>query len=402
MTPAPEVIVVGAGPAGCAAAIRLARRGHRVALLDRSRFPRDKACSEYLSPGTLRHLDALGVLPALDEAGGVQLRGTHVVAPGGSHLTGLFAKAGHSPFRPTGMAIPRRILDAALVDQARRAGVEVREGTAVVDLVYESGRVGGVVIRQGDRHAVLRSRLVIGADGLRSVVARRIGTVRLGRPRRMALVAHLAGVAGLADLAELHVSDRGYAGLNPLGQGVANVAVVLPSAEIEAARGRVEAFFHASLDRFPGVRGRVPPGPLVRGVMVTGPFASWSADAAVGGALLAGDAADFFDPFTGEGIGAALRGGQLAAEAAAGGLAEPGPVTSARLAGYRAARREAFAGKWALERLIAWAMLTPRLFTRAVDRLERHGLAHTLIGVTGDFVPPAAVLNPRFLATMVL
>jgi hypothetical protein len=75
-------------------------------------------------------------------------------------------------------------------------------------------------------------------------------------------------------------------------------------------------------------------------------------------------------------------------------------VTAKRLAGYVAARRRAFAGKWAVERLIGWGMAAPVLFDRAIARLEARGWSHTLIGVTGDFVPAREVLNPRFLAGM--
>ena len=83
-------------------------------------------------------------------------------------------------------------------------------------------------------------------------------------------------------------------------------------------------------------------------------------------------------------------------------LARPVLVRGAALDSYRRARRRAFAGKWAVERLIGYGMLFPRLFDRAVARLERRGLAHTLIGVTGDFVPAREVLNPSFLARMLV
>jgi hypothetical protein len=82
-------------------------------------------------------------------------------------------------------------------------------------------------------------------------------------------------------------------------------------------------------------------------------------------------------------------------------LSRPGPLPAQALRSYVRARRRAFRGKWAVERVIGYAMLAPALFDRAVARLERHGLAHTLIGVTGDFVPPRAVLNPVFLSRVV-
>ena len=79
-----------------------------------------------------------------------------------------------------------------------------------------------------------------------------------------------------------------------------------------------------------------------------------------------------------------------------------GRATADAMVPYRRSRLRAFLGKWAVERLIAYGMLFPDLFDRAVDRLARRGLAHTLIGVTGDFVPARAVLNPVFLARMLL
>jgi menaquinone-9 beta-reductase len=214
-------------------------------------------------------------------------------------------------------------------------------------------------------------------------------------------VAHAEGVPGLSDTAEMHVAADGYVGLNPLGGGLANVALVVPKERAAQARGRPESFFLEQLERFPGVRGRVRAGSIVRAVLVTGPFAAWSRQVVTAGALLTGDAADFFDPFTGEGICAALRGAELVEATARDALARSGPLSAAALAPYARARRRAFLGKWTVERAIGYAMLAPALFDRAVGRMERRGLAHTLIGVTGDFVPPSAVLNPVFLSQVV-
>jgi flavin-dependent dehydrogenase len=398
-----DAVVVGAGPGGSATAALLARAGHRVLLLDRAAFPRDKACSEYMSPETVRLLDRLGVVPGLDAAG-APLHGTTVTAARGSRLRGRFALAGPPPFRPTGLSVARHILDHALVAAAQAAGAELRERMTVEELLYDGGAVAGVLVRDADgrRHAV-RARLTVGADGLRSVVARRIGRRRHGRLRRMAFVAHVDGVAGMQECAELHVGARGYVGLNHIGDGRTNVSLVVPAARAADARGRPQAFFLETLEGFPGVERRVTAGRLARKVLATGPFAAWSGRVAVDGAALVGDAADFFDPFTGEGIYSALRGAELLAEAAVAALGRPGPVTAGDLAGYRRARRHAFAGKWAVERLIGYGMEFPALFDRAVGRLGRRaGMADTLVGVTGDFVPAHRVLNPVFLARMLL
>ncbi|MEP6689225.1 MAG: FAD-dependent monooxygenase, partial [Gemmatimonadales bacterium] len=364
----------------------------------------DKACSEYMSPEAVRLLHRLGVVAELEAAGAAAPQGTSVIGARGSRLHGRFAGAGVEPFRSTGLAISRRLLDDTLVRAARGAGATVLERTTVEALLYDRGAVAGAVVRTADgQRRALRARLTIGADGLRSLVARRLGPRRYGYPRRLAFVAHIDGVAGLGDSAELHVGRHGYVGLNPIGGGHTNVAVVVPAARGGEARGRAEAFFLETLRGFPGLSERVSAGRLTRRVLATGPFAAWSGRVAADGAALVGDAADFFDPFTGEGIYSALRGAELLAATAAAALEHPGAVTAAGLAGYRRARRRAFAGKWAVERLIGYGMLVPALFDRAVERLGRRaGMADTLIGVTGDFVPARRVLNPLFLARMLL
>jgi flavin-dependent dehydrogenase len=236
---------------------------------------------------------------------------------------------------------------------------------------------------------------------------------RAGVPRRLAFAAHLSDVAGVEEQGELHVSRRGYVGLGPIGRGETTVALVLPLA---AARrwgrggglGRQTRFL-AELERFPGLRGRFGAARLVREVLVTGPFAQWSRrpvpdhrGGAVG-ACLVGDAADFFDPFTGQGIYSALRGAELAAECLIPALARGvgGPLPDADLQPYVRARRRVFAGKWVLERLIGLGVGWPALANRVIGRLARHpDLGDLVVGATGNFVPTRAVLAPRTLARL--
>lgn len=398
-----DVVIVGAGPAGSATAIHLARAGVRVTLLDRARFPRDKACSEYLSPETVRQLDALGVLTALEAHATVPLEGTRVHAAHGAQLLGRFAEAGGTPFRDTGLAISRRVLDGELVAAARRAGVQVIEGATVTTLsaMAASGRTVTARLATGGE-LQLTARCVVGADGIRSVVARQAGLHRRGRLRRVAFVAHMTGVAMPEPTAALHVGTHGYLGINPIGGGVTNVTVVVPAHRAKDARRDATRFFLDQLAHFPAAADPLRAAQLLRDVLVTGPFDTRCHRSTGDGVLLVGDAADFFDPFTGEGVCTALTGAVLAASTVHQAVERPGPVSARRLGRYRHARRRAFLGKWIVERLIGYGMLTPRLFDRAVGRLHRRGMADTLIGVTGHFVSPWRVLNPWFLVRMIV
>ncbi|NUR18425.1 MAG: hypothetical protein HOQ12_02720, partial [Gemmatimonadaceae bacterium] len=134
------------------------------------------------------------------------------------------------------------------------------------------------------------------------------------------------------------------------------------------------------------------------------PFASRARRPWAPGVALVGDAADFFDPFTGEGIYAALRGGELLAPYLLAALAERSPLGErTALEAYARARRHEFGGKWMVERLIGTAVAFPALLERAASVLARdQSMADLLVGVTGDFVPPREVLRPSYLARLLL
>ena len=404
MGPGPvDVLIAGAGPGGSAAAIHFARRGLRVLVLDRATFPRDKPCAEYMGPVAVRHFDALGVLPALDGAGGHPLAGTALFPSSGAPLVGRFARLGAAPFRPTGLSLARRVLDATLVARAREVGAVVAEGTQVTDLLYGGGGVVGAVARGPDGTVrTISAALVIGADGLRSTIARKLGRRLHGSPSRIGFIAHVAAVDRLGDVAEIHVTRDGYVGLNPIGGGVANVGLVVSRERAREAGGDPAAFFYRMLDRFPGVAGRIRRAQERRAVLVTGPFAASASQVTSPGALLLGDAAEFFDPVTGDGIQTALTGAELAVAATGDALVRTGRVTAGQLTAYRALRRERFLAKWIMERTIGWGMQLPPLFAHAVRRLAAHGLGDLCVGVAADILPARAALAPSFLFRMVL
>jgi geranylgeranyl reductase family protein len=402
-----QVIIVGGGPAGSSTAWFLARMGIDVLLLDKARFPRDKTCSEYLSPQASRILQNMGVLEKVERSGAAQLAGMRVHAPNGRTIHGEFAADhGFKGYRDRGLAVRRTILDSMLLDQARSAGVRVKEGARVVDLAKDStGRVTGVMTSHEGTTRELSSMFVVGADGLRSVVGRRLGLIRrAGWPRRIALVAHFKGVAGERDFGEMYVDRDGYCGLAPVGNGLTNVAVVIPvSRASEVVVDRTE-FLESWIAERPQIARMFAHAKRVSPVRATGPFATSARRGWARGAALVGDAADFFDPFTGEGIYSALRGGEMLA----GYLTE---ATNARtlqardasLKQYEAARVSEFSGKWTVERLIGTAVAFPALINRAARVLSvRRDMADLLVGVVGDFVPPRQVLRAGYLLPLLL
>jgi flavin-dependent dehydrogenase len=403
-----DAIVVGGGPAGASTAFALSRAGARVLVLDRANFPRPKPCAEYLSPQASRILSEMGALDAVEGAGAAHLAGMLVRAPNGAVLRGDFvAEHGYNAFRDRGLALRRTVLDGILLDCARNAGAEVREGARVVDLVrHANGRVAGVqLLGANDTNESIIAPLVVGADGLRSVVARRLALARTSRiwPHRLALVAHYENFSGIGDWGEMHVERSvGYVGLAAVDSGLTNVAMVVPATVARAISSDRTAFFEQWLRDRPQLAGRVAGARRVTPVLATGPFASHARRPWAPGVALVGDAADFFDPFTGEGIYSALRGGELLAPFALRALgATTAAASDDELRAYAEARRAEFRGKWIVERLInAVVRFAPAMNYFADTLAARKDMADLLVGVTGDFVPAGEVLRPGYLLNL--
>jgi geranylgeranyl reductase family protein len=396
------VLVVGGGPAGASTAFALARRGIDVTLIDRATFPRPKPCAEYLSPEASRILHDMGALAAVEESGAARLKGVIVRAPNGARIHGEFVgRHGFIPFSDRGLSVRRELLDTVLIDRARAAGARVLEGTRLTNLSLTGGRITDVELSDSsNERRTMTTSLVVGADGLRSVVARRLGLTRSSRwPRRLALVTHFEGVGQVGEVAEMHVERDGFVGIADVGLGVTTVALVVPAASASSIAGDAPAFLMRWLDAKPQLKERFTNARRVSPVRATGPFGSQARRASAPNALLVGDAADFFDPFTGEGIYAALRGGEMAADAIAAAVAASSDAGwRGALASYDAARRVEFKGKWIVERFIAAVVGTPFLINRAAGALaRRRDLADLLIGVTGDFVPAKEIVNTRYV-----
>jgi flavin-dependent dehydrogenase len=397
-TPDVEVVVVGGGPAGSTVAGLLAAAGHEAVVLDKAKFPRHKACSEYVNPEAVRILDQLGVGAAVRAAGPHVVERMEVHAPGGERFCVDFR--GLDAAR-SALGLSRYRLDEVLLRHAESLGADVREGAWVREVIRDGGRAVGVEATVGDRRERISARLVVGADGGHSVVSRGLG---LDRPvpllRQTGLVAHYRGVEGFTRHGELHVGAHGYAGLAPLEDGLTNVAFVAGTGAVAGRSAGVEQFFEESLASLPLVRERLAGASRVGTIRGIGPMAHATRRTSGDGFLLVGDAAGFLDPFTGEGIYEALKGAQLAASVASAAL-RAGDISAAALAPYRWARFRAFGAKRQVCWIVQAFIHSPSLMDYATKRLaRRRDVARTLTGVLGDVRPATDALSPLFLARL--
>jgi flavin-dependent dehydrogenase len=354
-----DVIVAGAGPAGALAATILARAGVRVAMFERARFPRAKLCGDTLNPGALRILEShMAVDPILSR--GLPLDGMVLTGPGvavvGTYGDGL-----------QGRAITRRVLDGILVEEAVRAGAKLTEETTITAPVLgTTGHVAGVVVQSRDRmRREHRAPLVIAADGRESRLARAMGLTRHPlRPRRWAIGGYFEGVSGVGSRGEMHVRAGHYIGVAPVPEGLVNACLVVRHQRGQAGWRDPGATLAAAIRADARLAPRFAQAKRVEPVHVLGPMAVDARAAGHPGLLLAGDAAGFIDPITGDGLRFALEGATIAAAVALDVLA--GRCPAAQAPSELATRRQAaFAVKWRFNRAVRLAVASSGAITAA-------------------------------------
>ncbi len=344
-----DAVVVGGGPAGCAAAYWLAQRGHRVLLAERKRYPRDKTCGDGLTPRAVAELMAMG----FDFAG----PGIHRVAGlrfGNGARSHEVAWPSHPDLPNWGAVLRRRALDERLAALAADAGVAVRDGTTA-EPELSGLRITAVRLLNGSGEERVVPRLVVAADGSLTRFGRRLGVARdRSRPLGLAARGYYRSDRSSDRFLDVQLRARdatgrivpGYGWVFPMGDGAVNLgAIALTSAgrwKGTNTNELLDRFAAAARPRWglPAAPEERPRGGMLPAGLASGPVAgpNW---------LVAGDAAGLINPFTGEGISYALVTGHMAAHHA-GEVLEGGDPGS--LDRYPAAVEERFGRYYALAR----------------------------------------------------
>jgi geranylgeranyl reductase family protein len=372
-----EVLIIGAGPTGCAAGIVLRRAGIDVCVVDSALFPRDKVCGDAVSNAGMHELDMLGAAAAVRQGPHALVQRAAAVFPDGTRI--------ERRYDAPGFIVPRRHLDDCLRRTLESHGARLVQDCKVSELLRQDGRVLGAI---GPK---LRwsAKLVIAADGYGSVGLKALGVAEpRGRHLAVAATAYYRGVSfpdgpDAADHYFEHELPYGYGWIFPAVDGVSNVGVYI-RADAYANSGEklaamMAAFCARHATRFAAAQlvGKLRSWSLPlapRPLPVTGP-----------GLLLAGDAAGFIDPLSGEGIWQGLHSGMLVGETAASAI-RAGELSPTLQRSYERSCKRAIA--WPSRRK-AWVqhamevIIKRRLYTNfAVRAALRWGYEHQALEMT--------------------
>lgn len=317
-----DVVIVGGGPAGSAAALFCARKGLDVCLIEKAQFPRDKICGDAISGKSMTILKELRLFEEVVALPSAQIEAVTFGNP--DHDTVTIPLLGDKrQGMPPGLVVPRKVFDNFLFQKARKEVSTAFEGYEVKQLIFDGKQVVGVNARSSSlNHTIsILGKVIIGADGFNSVVARQTGLYEHDPEHWVvALRQYYKNVKGLNHKIELHYIDEvqpGYLWLFPAGDNLANIGIGMLHKSLKKRKVQLAAAMKKAIqspffaDRFAEAE------PLEEPVGWNLPVGSKHRKNYGAGFLLLGDAAGLIDPFTGEGIGNALYSAMIASETVA-------------------------------------------------------------------------------------
>lgn len=352
-----DVAIVGAGPAGSSAAIRLANAGLDIVLIEKAKFPREKLCGEFISPECFNHFEELGVMSDLAAAGGVQLSRTIFYGYRGRGVSVNSEWFGGSSVPALGLS--RAAMDARLLDRARHVGVHVIEETTASGLLFDGPRVSGLRLKKknGDSLAV-ESRIAVDATGRSRALSRYLAKAHTnGRAAKfVAFKAHVSGVSFPDDTCEIYGYRGGYGGSSRVEGGYNNLCFIV-SADVVKRIGSDPGNVLSQIVRANPRAATVLEGATAVTQWLAVPIDGYGRGELnpAPGLIAIGDAASFIDPFTGSGILMALESGKIAAAAIANGF-DRGASISAQ---YRIDHAQTFDRRLRMAALLRRAAFMP-------------------------------------------
>ena len=309
-------VIVGAGPAGSSLAIRLAKNGYSVTLIEKDRFPREKLCGEFISPECFRHFDELGVKGELLESGGDRITETRFFSKGGRSVTVPTGWFGHGNFA---LSLSRARMDQKLLFAAKRAEVTVFEGSRVTAADFQEGGIRALTLKgeRGERTEI-SGDVFVDASGRSASLVRLTGVKGEMPPKRNGLIgfkAHLAGVSVEPGVCEIYFFDGGYGGLSHVEDGKANFCFLVKADVAKQFIGNTNKLFTSILSQNRRAFERMGDAePLHDWLAVAVDGFGRRTPPRVSNLYTVGDAGAFIDPFTGSGMLMALESSELLAE----------------------------------------------------------------------------------------
>ena len=312
-----DVIVVGAGPAGSAAAYNFASAGYDVILVDKQKFPRDKICGDFVSPVAQNELSNLGITNLTEFKSSNAISRASVYLDGNKLISRTVPKVQGLP--RYGRVVPRIILDKLLLDAACKDGVIFLEELKALTMQTKKKGIE-LTVESPSGKRILKARLLIGADGSNSTIAKLVrGHPPASKDRIIAIRGYFEDVEGPANQADLHFNKEsfpGYCWLFPTGKTQANVGVGMVLDTIPSGN-RLKELLNHLIKNNPELHKRLNHAKLI-GKIGGWPLTTYNPNQPLvdNRVMLVGDAAGLVNPLNGEGIQYALLSGRWASEVA--------------------------------------------------------------------------------------